>query len=209
MQADLGGLDSGQRLLWPELAHTPPEFILYGGVALTLRFRHRHSADFDFFCWRDFDPQELLGRVPYLEGARVLQMSANTLTCLVERKKPIKLSYLRVPKLGRVGDMEIEDQIGLRIASLLDVAATKASVIQKRAASRDYIDMYLLLTEGKLALPAILSAAATVYGPVFNPHITLKAMSYFADGDLSTLSEKVKLRLQDEVHRTDLENFSG
>ena len=208
MKVDLEGLETGQRHLWPELSGTPPEFVLYGGVALTLRFRHRHSSDFDFFCWQDFDPHELLERVPYLEGARVLQLSENTLTCLVQREKPVKLSFFGVPKLGQVGVPEIEEQTGLRIASILDIAATKASVIQKRAASRDYLDMHLLLTEGGLALEAILAAAGRVYGPIFNPQITLKAMSYFADGDLSSLPEHVKMRLQDEVRCLGLENLS-
>ncbi|MBT9586566.1 nucleotidyl transferase AbiEii/AbiGii toxin family protein [bacterium] len=205
MKADLRGLDKGQLGLWPDLAQTPPEFVLYGGVALTLRFNHRHSADFDFFCWQEFDPQQLLARIPYLEEAHVLQMSTNTLTCLVHRENPVKLSFFGLPKLGQADEPETEEQTGLRVASLLDVAATKASVIQKRAAARDYLDMDILLTRGKLRLPAILSAAGQVYGRAFNPQISLKALTFFQDGDLPALSTELKARLRDAVVKADQE----
>ena len=203
MKADLGGLDGGQLELWHELVATPAEFVLYGGVALTLRFRHRYSSDFDFFSQQEFDPHELMERLPYLNGARVLQLSANTLTCLVQRQKPVKLSFFGLPRLRRVAEPEVEEQTGLRVASTLDVAATEASVIQKRAAIRDYMDMDVLLTRGQ----AILEAAVLVYGTGFNPHITLKAMSFFDDGDLASLPEEVKARLLQAVDQVELENL--
>ena len=208
MKADLGGLDEGQLKLWPELEQTPPEFVLYGGVALTIRFRHRLSADFDFFCRAEFDPQELFERVGYLKGGQALQLGPNTLTCLVHRDKPVKISYFGLPTLGQAAEPEKEDTTGLRVASTLDIAATKASTIQKRAAIRDYLDMDLLVTEGDLRLPSILKAACLVYGPVFNPHITLKALSYFQDGDLATIPAQVRTRLQEAVRQAELEGFA-
>ena len=36
-------------------------------------------------------------------------------------------------------------------------------------------------------LPLALSAAQRIYGPTFNPQITLKALSFFDDGDLRLL----------------------
>jgi len=207
MKADLGGLDQGQLELWPELRATPSEFVLYGGVALTLRFNHRHSADFDFFCRQGFDPQELLERVPYLDGAAVLQLSENTLTCLLQRNKPVKISFFGLPKFGRAAEPEIEEETSLRIASTLDIAATKASVIQKRAAVRDYLDMDVLLTRAGLRLPKILAAASQVYGGAFNPHITLKAMAYFDEGELVTLPDETKGRLREAVRQAELEEL--
>lgn len=80
-------------------------------------------------------------------------------------------------------------------------------MIQKRAASRDYLDMDVLLNEGQLDLAVILRSARQVYGNVFNPHITLKAMSYFDDGDLTTLADDVRARLQEAVRRASLEDL--
>lgn len=208
MKADLRGLDEGQLKLWPELEDTPPEFVLYGGVALTIRFHHRLSADFDFFCRAEFDPQELFERVTYLKGAQALQLGPNTLTCLVRRDKPVKISFFGLPTLGQAAEPETESTTGLRVASTLDIAATKASTIQKRAAVRDYLDMDLLLTEAGLQLPSVLRAACLVYGPAFNPHITLKALSYFQDGDLAKIPAQVKARLQYAVRQAELEGFA-
>lgn len=207
MKADLSSLDDSQRQLWPALNQTPPEFVLYGGIALSIRFGHRASADFDFFSREGFDPDDVLDRIPYLEDAQVLQRAANTLTCQVHYETPVKLSFFGLPHLGVASPPDIEEQTGLRVASLLDIAATKASTIQKRAAARDYIDLDLLLTRAGLQLHDILKAGEVVYGNRFNPHITLKALSFFDDGDLPALSEDIKGRLQEAVTKLDLEKL--
>jgi hypothetical protein len=42
-----------------------------------------------------------------------------------------------------------------------------------------------------------------VYGSVFNPLLSLKALSYFGDGDLGTLPEAVRARLAAAVSSVD------
>jgi hypothetical protein len=42
-----------------------------------------------------------------------------------------------------------------------------------RAEAKDYIDMDALLRLGKVDLPSALAAAEKLYGPTFNPEITL------------------------------------
>ncbi|TLY83968.1 MAG: hypothetical protein E6K37_09465 [Gammaproteobacteria bacterium] len=96
---------------------------------------------------------------------------------------------------------------GLQVASLLDLAGTKASVIQVRAQARDYIDMDALITLGKVSLSTALAAAAKIYGPSFNPQITLKALCYFDDGNLRDLPEAMKLRLVTAARETDLDHL--
>src|SRR5438105_13157694 len=44
--------------------------------------------------------------------------------------------------------------------------------------------MDALMTLGKVSLATALAAAAKIYGPSFKPQITLKALSYFDDGNL-------------------------
>ena len=73
-------------------------------------------------------------------------------------------------------------------------------MIQVRAQARDYVDMGALITLGKVSLPTALVAAAKIYGPSFNPQITLKALSYFDDGNLRDLPEAMKLRLLNASH---------
>jgi hypothetical protein len=200
-------LPAPQRHLWPELAATPREFTLYGGTALALHLGHRHSVDFDFFGSRPLDPVGLARTVPFLRGADVIQRDKNTLTVLVDRDGPVKVSFFGVPDLPRLAPVRIAPDIGLPVAELLDLAGTKASVIQLRAEAKDYLDMDALMSRGGISLELALSAAQRLYGPTFNPQITLKALSYFDDGDLRKLPDEVKSRLATAAREVDLDRL--
>lgn len=200
-------LPDGQRRLWGELSAVPGEFTLYGGTALALHLGHRKSVDFDFFGSHAIDVASLESAVSFLAGARVVQRDKNTLTAIVERGAPVKVSFFGVPKLPRLAPPVTAKDNGLKIASLLDLAGTKASVLQVRAAARDYIDMDALLHIGGVSLPFALSAAKKLYGASFNPEITLKALSYFEDGDLRKLPREMKGRLANAVSRVDLDRL--
>ncbi len=207
MQPNLDGLTPSQKCLWPELSRTPSSFLLYGGVALTLRYNHRHSSDFDFFSNQDIDPDHLLDTVPYLEGAEVLQLAPNTLTCLVKRGGTVKISFFGLPLLKRVGQPEDVEGSQIQMASLLDIAGTKASVVQKRAASRDYLDLHQILCVSQLDLEDILVAARQIYGSRFSPHLTLKALSFFNDGDVRTVNSQILGELESAVARINLRSL--
>jgi hypothetical protein len=90
---------------------------------------------------------------------------------------------------------------------LIDLAGTKVSVLQMRAEAKDYIDIDALLRLGNIGLPTALAAAERLYGTSFNPEITLKALSYFDDGDLRTLPEETKTRLVVAARDVDLEHL--
>jgi hypothetical protein len=79
--------------------------------------------------------------------------------------------------------------------------------VQLRAEAKDYIDMDALLRLGKVDLGTALAAAQKIYGPSFNPETTLKALSYFDDGDLRKLPEELKLRLVVAARDVDLEHL--
>jgi hypothetical protein len=129
-------LQAAQRRLWDELRHTPREFVLYGGTALALRLGHRHSEVFDFFSNKAFAPDVLLKAIPYLQGAELSQVDTNTLTAIVDRGGPVKVSFFGELKLNRVREPEVAQDNGIQVASLLDVAATKLATIQQRAQTR-------------------------------------------------------------------------
>lgn len=195
LSARLDILPPAQRRLWNELGAVPESFVLYGGTALALHLGHRHSEDFDFFADRDISPHDLYRTAPFLRGSQITQQEPNTLTCLVDRGGPVKVSFFGLPHLARIRPPLVAEDNSLEVASLLDIAGTKAAVVQQRAQARDYIDIDALITLGGLDLPTQLSAARAVYGSHFAPTPTLKALSYFGDGDLPTLSEDVKRRL--------------
>jgi len=56
-------------------------------------------------------------------------------------------------------------------------------------------------------LSLALSAAQQLYGSTFNPQITLKALSFFDDGDLHHLPEEMKVRLATAAREVDLDHL--
>jgi hypothetical protein len=196
-----------QRRLWDELDSTPDYFTLYGGTALALHLGHRQSIDFDFFSDCDIDPAKLAAAVPYLKDAQTVQREKNTLSVIVNRGGDVKLSFFGLPDLPRLAPPHVAPGNNLKIAALLDLAGTKASVVQVRAEAKDYLDIEALLASGKIDLPAALAAGKAIYGKSFNPEITLKALSYYEDGNVKSLPEAAKKRLAEAVRAVDLDRL--
>lgn len=200
-------LPEAQRRLWGELSAVPNHFVLYGGTALALHLGHRRSVDFDFFGSRAIDVPSLESEISFLAGARIVQRDRNTLSAIVDRGAPVRVSFFGVPKLPRLAPPLASKDNDLKVASLLDLAGTKASVLQVRAEAKDYIDMDALIRIGGVSLPFALAAAEKIYGTSFNPEITLKALSYFDDGNLRELPADMRFRLVDAVARVDVDHL--
>ena len=203
-------LPSPQRRLWQELTQTPPWFVLYGGTAMALRLGHRQSQDFDFFSNETFDPETLLG-IPYLRGAQINQRSNNTLSVLVERGGAVKVSFFGDAQMGHVQEPDLAPDPSLQIASLLDLTATKLKTVQQRAEARDYIDIAAALASG-INLAEALGAARAIYGKAFNPVASLKALTYFEDGNLHNLPTQTSTLLRDSAHNVRIDalpKFAG
>lgn len=192
-----------QRRLWPELAATPPAFALYGGTAIALRLGHRTSVDFDFFAPKPFAPDDLRQQIPYLSGGRTLQEALNTLTMLVDRGGPVQVSFFGVPSLGQVAPHDRVDGPAFQIASLIDLAGTKAAVVYRRAEPKDYLDIHALLTEARIPLSLMLAAGRAIHGEAFSPLIALKAISYHDEPALAALPEGLRRDLIAAVRQTD------
>lgn len=146
---------------------------------------------------RALDISKIEQEVPFLRGANIIQREKNTLSAIVDRDGPVKVSFFGLPNLPRLSPPPVAKDNGLAVASLLDLAGTKASVVQMRAEA----------TKGKVDLPLALSAAQKLYGPTFNPQITLKALSFFDDGDLRQLPDDMKLRLVTAARNVDLDRL--
>ncbi len=185
----------------------PSRFTLYGGTALALRLAHRISEDFDFFSTSPFIPDELQLEIGPLGAGDRIQASANTLLLVVDRGGPVKLSFFGGLGLRRVADPEPIDSFGWKIASLLDLAATQMGAVQGRAEAKDYLDIAQILEQG-IGIETALAAAAGVYGPSFNPILSLKALSFFDDGDLPSLAAPVRARLSSAARSVKLNQLS-
>ena len=190
-----------QRRFWDELAGVPGDFTLYGGTGLALRLRHRRSVDFGFFGSRRFDPDDLISELPFAADAEVVDRRADTLTVRADRGGPVLASFFGVPEFGRVRPPTVLP-CGVNVADPLDIAGMKVSVVQKRADVKDYRDVAALLRAG-VTLPEALAAGRVIYGDRFVPEISLRALSYFGDGDVAALSAEDRAALSDAVAATD------
>jgi hypothetical protein len=196
-----------QRRLWDELAAVPAEFVLYGGTVLALHLGHRESLHFDFFGNKPLDPATLVPAVSFLVDAIVTQREPNTFSCTVDRGGVVKLSFFGLPGIPRLSPPLVAPDNGLRVASLLDLAGTKAAVVQMCAEAKDFIDIDALLTRSAIDLPMALGAARAIYGMQFNPQSTLKALCYFDEGNLRRLPQPVKDRLVKASSEVDLDRL--
>jgi hypothetical protein len=89
----------------------------------------------------------LAQNVPYLKDTERIQVAPNTLTCRVDRGGPVLVSFFGDLNLGQVAPREQLAGMKLYVASLLDIAGTKAAVVQKRAEVKDYLEMLLRLAQ--------------------------------------------------------------
>ena len=177
LRAKLDVLPLPQRELWPALSDVPAHFVLYGGIALALRLAHRASVDFNFFTSEPLDAERLL-RLPFAESAELLQRQPDALTLSVAICAPVKVSFFGGIDFGRVGEPERVADGTLRVASMLDLFATKLKVLLQRVQVRDYQDLAAILRAG-FALRDGLGAAATLFGKTFPPMEAAKALGHF------------------------------
>jgi hypothetical protein len=127
----------------------------------------------------------------------------------VDHGGPVKISFFGLPALGRLTAPLIAPNNGVQVASLLDLAGTKAAVVQQRAEAKDYLDIDALLNDCRVDLPAALVCAREIYGPLFNPQLTLKALSFFSDGNLHRLPRDLQDRLARAAREVDLDRLPG
>jgi hypothetical protein len=181
-------LPHAQREIWPQL--TPARdlgFVLYGGTAVALHLGHRTSIDFDFFKAESLDKGAIISAFQFMGDARTVQESVNTL--VVDVTMPaghVKVSYFGGLALGRVNDPVLTRDKVLLVASLEDLLATKLKAILDRAEAKDYRDIAAMLSAG-VSLENALGAFSKLYGS--DAAIPLRALGFFKDGDLPSLSK--------------------
>lgn len=189
-------LPPAQKRIWPALRFTRTAgYVLYGGTAVALRCGHRVSVDFDFFSHKPLNKTEIFSEFSFSREATVLQDQPHTLTLLIPTQEPdandVKLSFFGQIGIGRVNTPNVTHDGVLQVASIEDLLATKLKVILQRVEAKDYRDIVALITAGA-GLPAGLAAANAMYGKQFQPMESLKALTFFADGDLDTLTAAEK-----------------
>ncbi|PWC17263.1 nucleotidyl transferase AbiEii/AbiGii toxin family protein [Brenneria corticis] len=193
-------LPLAQQRLWPSLNNAAKlGFVLYGGTAIALRLGHRQSVDFDFFSDRPLDREAIRAAFSFAAHSTTLHDQENSWTLLVPdneavETQSVKVSFFGPIGFGRVGNPDITDDRVLQVASFNDLMATKVKVILQRAEAKDYRDIAAMINAG-VSLSYGLAAARLMFGANFQPSESLKALVYFDDGDLQSLTSAEKRTL--------------
>ena len=165
---DIGRLPADTRRLWERLRQEPllRGFVLIGGTALTLRIGHRISEDLDF-AYLDaalprqrlallvknlrsdgikLEPnQDVAAQDDFIDaGLELDDFQQNYLAHLPEGI--VKLSFVRFDNdLTRM--LDGNEESALRVATLDEAFKTKAIACADRSKTRDWFDLYVLMTQ--------------------------------------------------------------
>jgi hypothetical protein len=205
LEPALGTLPAEQRTLWPMLGDIPEDFVLYGGTGLALHLGHRESGDFDFFSAKPFIPTDLLARLAWLGRVSISRSAPNNLE--LSTAAGVRFSFFGEMRLQVVAEPSIVAENGIVVASLFDLAGTKAKALLDRSEWRDYVDIAALLRHGQ-RLPDIIGYATTIFEPLFEfpAAAFLRALVYFEEGTAPEVPDAMRRDLEaavvDAAHAT-------
>ena len=198
MDPHLETLPDTQRSLWPRLDGVPEDFVLYGGTALALHLGHRSSVHFDFFSARPFAPTELLASLRWLGEVTVIDAAPNTLS--FSTTDAVTLSFFGGMAIQVVAEQGLVHENGLVIASVFDLAGTKAKALLDRSEWKDYVDLATLLRAGHRPVD-IIGYATTVFEPMFEfpAAAFLRSLAFFEDGTAPDVPRDMQRELEAAV----------
>ncbi|XUM22522.1 nucleotidyl transferase AbiEii/AbiGii toxin family protein [Bradyrhizobium oligotrophicum S58] len=181
-------LPAAQKDIWPQLAPARElGFVLYGGTAVALHLGHRTSADFDFFKAEPLDKAKISSAFRFMQQARALQEDVNSLVVnAIAPTGDVKVSFFGGLAFGRLNDPLPTKEGGVLVASLEDLLATKLKAILDRAEAKDYRDIAAMILAG-VSLERALGGFAKMFKS--DAALPLKALGFFKDGDLPSLSQ--------------------
>jgi hypothetical protein len=155
-------------------------FYLAGGTGLALQMGHRTSVDVDLFTRDAFDPLLVRDALRGTPRLRILQLADNRLHAEVAA---IPSSFLRYayPLLFNARRYH-----GLAVADVRDIACMKVDAVSSRGSRRDFVDLYFILREYRLA--ELLEWFDRKYESVAPSQVHLaKALTYFDDAELEPM----------------------
>lgn len=169
--------------LWDRLTLCPSlrGFVLVGGTALTMHLGHRVSEDLDFM-WSDkrlpearikglhrwFDEQDI-SLVPNDSAAAIEEFEESGLSLLDYQRNYVAADTVKMTLVAPEREVRVllphDPNAALRIASVEDIFRLKCLACADRSKSRDWLDLYLMLSSGRFAPIEVLRTFQTAGVP--------------------------------------------
>lgn len=196
-------LPEPQAALWSRLGDVPEQFVLYGGTALALRLGHRQSVDFDFFAADEFATGDLMRELEWLGRLEIVDTGDNRL--VIVEPGGVQLAFYGGMRLQTVAEQAVAPDNGIVVASIFDLAGTKAKTLLDRSEWRDYVDIATLLDAGH-ELADVIGYAAAVFDRLFAfpAPVFLRNLVWFKDGTAPDVPADVRHLLERAVAAIDL-----
>ena len=153
---------------------------LVGGTALALQLGHRKSIDLDFFGTVDCEAEYLRESIAGIASLTILKESPHIHIYIVDGIKVDIVNY----KYPWLDDVVLEQ--GLRLASVIDIAAMKITAIIGRGTKKDFIDIAFLLHH--FSLEEILHFYAAKYNDS-SVFMAMKSLAYFDDAEADPMPD--------------------
>jgi predicted nucleotidyltransferase component of viral defense system len=161
---DTSKLPPETRHIWERLEAEPllKGFVLIDGSALALRIGHRISEDLDFACLDELLPKLRLQQLSRMLNSQGIRFELNQSTAAEQEfidsgllLEDHQQNYL-ANNIVKISFVRLENNVTellsgghdspLRVATLDEIFETKALVCADRSKSRDWFDLYILLT---------------------------------------------------------------
>lgn len=168
-------------LLEELMAYKPlNQYSLVGGTALSLQLGHRISEDLDLFILKDFDKTKMQVALKKKFKNRIdIHSSVKNSLGVFAHIDGIKLDIVKHP-YPLIKNIDLIE--GIRMWSLLDIAAAKVYAISIRATKKDFWDIDRLLDLFTV------EEIADAYYKRYNQFVALgvpKMLTYFSEADES------------------------
>jgi hypothetical protein len=175
-------LSDDQRRALDSLSHAAAVKRVYlaGGTAIALWLRHRQSLDLNFFT-RGLDARLPDVRDEFIAALDGSQVISETDAAVSIKYLGTALDIVRYP-YPLLQPITLRE--GIPVAGLLDLATMKLAAVARRGIRRDFWDLEVLVSEGRLALDTALDAYVGKFGVHHSDRYhVIRALTYFDDAE--------------------------
>lgn len=176
-------LDKERKEVFEKLKIFSNTAVLGGGTALSLQIAHRMSFDFDLFLEKPIEREDLLKLRRILEIAGVQINTSQQLTVVTNNN--VNITLLNYPFKQLFSSIATSF---LPLCFVNDISADKAYTVGRRAAWRDYVDLYFVLKQNLIDIFELIKLTEQKFGIEFNPKLFLEQLIYFEDIEISKIS---------------------
>ncbi|MFH1188388.1 MAG: nucleotidyl transferase AbiEii/AbiGii toxin family protein [bacterium] len=190
-------LDDERKRVFAKLKSFNGTWVLAGGTALALQIGHRKSINFDLFSPKPISLM-LYHSICDVFGESPVKLVHSEDQLTIALSSGIKLTFLYYWFPFQFPTISTES---IALADIRDIAADKACVLGKRNVWRDYVDLYVILKDGYMAINDLIVASEKKFGHEFSSKLFLEQLSYTDDIHDTAVSFVSRTETADEMKR--------